>query len=527
MGAWMGWQSYLAKKYPDAYQPKVAEKKVSENGQANSTAPAATQLENSATPQEASTLETKKNNQTATEQLRAETRQTYADTNWAFEISSHGMAIKNLKLAQYSDRKNQPITFAQDEDLSLFATGLIGQRIPLDFNIKKTGETQFVGEARIGDMLVTKIYNIESKDYIIKTQVRVENINNQFTGLVTQFSDRVQEIKSSFLMPQFDFQEFYIFHNGTADRTHVDLNKPVVETFNNSHVVSFGGQYFAAAVVDQSDILPEFRATTTLDANQPRALGTLTYNHLSTNKSMVLNYTSFAGPKSYELLKAVDPDLADMINFGFFRSIAKAIFWLMKSIHSVIGNWGVAIIFLTIIVRILVLPFNIIGYKQMKAMQAIQPQIKNLREKYKNDQQKLNQEMLTLMKEAKANPIGGCLPMFLQIPVFFALYQVIGHSIELYKAPFLFWISDLSVKDPFFVLPVLMGVTMFIQQKITPNTLEPAQQKVLLFLPVFFSFLMLTLPSGLTLYIFISTVFGVIQQIYFMKDNTTNLVKTS
>jgi YidC/Oxa1 family membrane protein insertase len=191
----------------------------------------------------------------------------------------------------------------------------------------------------------------------------------------------------------------------------------------------------------------------------------------------------------------------------------------MKTIHAAMGNWGVAIIFLTILVRILVLPFNVIGYKQMKAMAAIQPAMKSLREKYKSDPQKLNQEMLTLMKEAKANPLGGCLPMLLQIPIFFALYQVIGQSIELYHAPFIFWIHDLSLKDPFYVLPILMGITMFIQQKITPNTMEPAQQKIMLILPFLFTFLMVSLPSGLTLYIFVSSVFGVLQQLYFMKDN--------
>ena len=125
---------------------------------------------------------------------------------------------------------------------------------------------------------------------------------------------------------------------------------------------------------------------------------------------------------------------------------------------------------------------------------------------------------MVLMKEAKANPLGGCLPMFLQIPIFFALYQVIGQSIDLYHAPFMLWITDLSLKDPFYVLPALMGVTMFFQQKITPSTMEPAQQKIMNFMPIFFTFLMITLPSGLTLYIFISSIFGVLQQLYFMRE---------
>lgn len=163
----------------------------------------------------------------------------------------------------------------------------------------------------------------------------------------------------------------------------------------------------------------------------------------------------------------------------------------------------------------------------MRTMAKIQPQIKSLRERYKDDTQRLNQEMLTLMKENKANPLGGCLPMLLQIPIFFALYQVIGQSIELYKAPFALWIQDLSSKDPFFVLPILMGVTMFIQQKITPNNMDPAQQKVMMFMPIIFCFLMFSLPSGLTLYIFISSVFGILQQVYFTKEKNVALTVKS
>jgi YidC/Oxa1 family membrane protein insertase len=129
------------------------------------------------------------------------------------------------------------------------------------------------------------------------------------------------------------------------------------------------------------------------------------------------------------------------------------------------------------------------------------------------------------MKEAKANPIGGCLPMFFQVPVFFALYQVLGQSIELYKAPGLLWIHDLSVRDPLYILPVLMGVTLFFQQKITPNTMEPAQQKMMMIIPFVFTFFMMNLPSGLTMYIFISGLFGILQQLYFMKDDNRRTLK--
>ena len=154
-------------------------------------------------------------------------------------------------------------------------------------------------------------------------------------------------------------------------------------------------------------------------------------------------------------------------------------------------------------------------------MQKLQPEIAQVKLKYKDDQRRMNEEVMRLMKENKANPIGGCLPMLIQLPVFFALYQVLAQSMELYRQPFIFWIHDLTVKDPFFVLPVMMGIAMFFQQKLTPVA-DPQQAKILQWMPVIFSVLMFTLPSGLTLYIFISTLFGICQQYVFLKDRSAS-----
>ena len=155
-------------------------------------------------------------------------------------------------------------------------------------------------------------------------------------------------------------------------------------------------------------------------------------------------------------------------------------------------------------------------------MQQIQPEIQRLKEIYKDNTQALNQEMMKLMRDNKVNPMGGCLPIVLQLPIFWALYQVLQNSIELYRSPFLGWIHDLSLKDPYYVLPVLMGISMFIQQKMTPSTMDPAQAKVMLIMPIFFAVLMMSLPSGLTLYIFVSTLFGILQQVFMMKDKQSN-----
>jgi YidC/Oxa1 family membrane protein insertase len=151
-------------------------------------------------------------------------------------------------------------------------------------------------------------------------------------------------------------------------------------------------------------------------------------------------------------------------------------------------------------------------------MQKLQPLISSLRERYKDDPQAMNRETMALWKEHKVNPLGGCLPMLLQLPIFFALYRVLGQSIELYQAPFFGWIHDLSLKDPLYVLPVLMGISMFIQQKTTPTTMDPNQAKFMQFLPLIFVFMMVNLPAGLTLYIFINTLSGIILQQIFMHD---------
>jgi YidC/Oxa1 family membrane protein insertase len=160
----------------------------------------------------------------------------------------------------------------------------------------------------------------------------------------------------------------------------------------------------------------------------------------------------------------------------------------------------------------------------MKAMQNLQPQITALKEKYKDDMQRFGQEQMALFKTHKVNPAGGCLPMLVQLPVFIALYAVLGNSIELYHAPFIGWIHDLSSKDPYYVLPVLMGISMFVQQKLTPNPgMDPTQQKILLIMPVVFSFIMISLPSGLTLYIFLSTLLGILQQTLMGRDHTKSV----
>jgi YidC/Oxa1 family membrane protein insertase len=224
------------------------------------------------------------------------------------------------------------------------------------------------------------------------------------------------------------------------------------------------------------------------------------------------NYFVYAGPKEYDTLKKSGFGLEHIVDFGFFSILALPLFWLMKVFYNIFPNYGVSIIILTILVRIPFIPLINKGQKSMKKLQDIQPKMAEIREKYKKDPQRMQKELMELYKRHKVNPMGGCLPILLQIPVFFALYKVLLIAIELRGAPFMLWIDDLSLKDPYYILPIIMGITMVIQMKMTPSTMEPMQQKIMMLMPVVFTFLFLTFPSGLVLYWLVNNVLSIAQQ---------------
>ena len=228
-----------------------------------------------------------------------------------------------------------------------------------------------------------------------------------------------------------------------------------------------------------------------------------------------LEIKGFIGPKDHRILESIDPRLTDMIEYGFFTFIAKPMFKLLLFLYEMIGNWGWAIVLITILIRLVLFPLTFKGMLSMNKMKELAPKVKELQQKYKDDRQKLNAHMMELYKKHGANPMGGCLPMLLQIPVFFAIYRVLLNAIELKGAPWILWITDLSVKDPYFVLPILMGATMYWNQKITPMSVtDPTQEKVMKFLPIIFTFFFVTFPAGLTLYWFVNNLLSVAQQYF-------------
>lgn len=222
--------------------------------------------------------------------------------------------------------------------------------------------------------------------------------------------------------------------------------------------------------------------------------------------------------KSYDHLISLGDKLHLSVDFGFFSIIAVPTLRVLQFIYKYIPNYGIAIILCTILIRLITFPLQYKSFKSMKKMQELQPEMTRLKEKYKDDAQKMQKETMELFKKSGANPLSGCLPLLLQMPFFFAIYKVLYSSVELVGAPFYGWITDLSIKDPFYVLPVLMAVAMFAQQKMTPTTsVDPTQQKVMLFMPVIFAFIMHSLPAGLVLYILVSTVVGIFQQMLVYK----------
>jgi len=244
-------------------------------------------------------------------------------------------------------------------------------------------------------------------------------------------------------------------------------------------------------------------------------------------------YSLFFGPKSMKILKKAGHDLGKALNFGWFTVLAKPCVWLMNRLYSVIPNYGIAIIILTLLIKIVLWPLGSKSYKSMSEMKKIQPLMKDIREKYKNDKKKMNEEVMGLYRTYKINPLGGCLPMVVQLPVFFALYRMLYQSIELRHAPFFLWIDDLSAPDRLFhfsfsipfmeppygipVLTIIMGATMLLQQKMSPPMGDPTQAKMMMFMPLIFTFIFINFSSGLVLYWLVNNILSISQQYYIQK----------
>ena len=438
--------------------------------------------------------------------------QTFEADKWSAQVSTLGLEFKSIQLKEYKQRSLENIFFRDQ-----FKTTFFGLSDPIPFAVSQGENENIIKGVYSSDKgKIVKTLTFNPKNYSVLSTYEIQG---DFPGLSVYMELPVNKnAKTSFLFPSFERQEYVVINNDGEDRDLISGDEFATRTFSQVKLLSIGTQFFSNAIVDNSSLKPN-ALVYAINSNES-VVARLDYEFSKSIKSFYISQTYFSGPKDDFILKSVDKQMFNLINFGWFKVICEPILYVLKFFYSKFSNYGVAIILLTLLMRLLVFPIAYRGYKSMDKMQKIQPKLKAIREKYKDDSQKANLETMALMKEEKVNPVGGCLPMLLQLPIFFAFYRVLSESIVMYQAPFMWWITDLSLKDPYYVLPVLMGLTMFIQQKLTPTALEPMQQKVMLFMPVIFSVFMISLPSALTLYIFVSTLFGVLQQYLFTKSKT-------
>ncbi len=492
---------------------------------------------------------------------------------WAV-FTSDDARLKALKLKKYKDRVKQSaitikltrfideilskkpeepknpepldlVNTREDKDLPLGLT-FNGSNLPLHENwevdkdqlrLLQNGEEGEITFSRTMDngLKVVKRFRFSSDQYAINLDVEVQNsssseVTNQL-GL-----EWIGEIELARLVKDEnkDFGLGYKFlrnqkvekkdFGGTGTSGCVPgcgTHKTTIEPFEIAERgdikwFSFGGEYFTALLIPPAskDIALTVKGS---EKELLRADVMTPPTTIPPQGKVNAAYRIYLGPKDEGRLEALGAGAEKLVDFGFFTIIAKPLLWFMRFPHRASGNDGMDIIIISMLIKIIFLPLTQISMKSMKEMQKVQPEMSRLREQYKNDKAKLQQEMMLLYKRRKINPMSGCLPMLIQIPVFFALYNALQNGIEMRHAPFLLWVVDLSAKDPIYITPIIMGATQFIQQKMTPSAADPAQAKMFLLMPVMFTFIFLNLPSGLVLYWLVNNVLSIAHQYYLNK----------
>jgi len=446
-------------------------------------------------------------------------------------FSSRGGSLKSLTLKHYREENSsaaKPVILGNDADPNIlsFATRATGIAVPdgmmfvADADNIKLGNSEpkrltFNYSSGQG-LTIKKVYTFTASSYGIKLETEV--INSSAAPL----SGTIQHVMTYPAEPKikdnrFDTAGAYLFSDNSLQSDKIKDVTSAPRRYDKTILwAGFADKYFLNAILsDKSSI-----ASVELKKNGAGFFESVISSPQFTvnpGQSLTVTHLLFVGPKDIDILKSQGNSLEQSLDLGWFTVIAKPLLYTLKFFYKYVGNYGIAIIIITIILKILFFPLTHKSYKSMKGMQKIQPEMTKLREKFKNDRDAMNKAVMDLYREHKVNPMGGCLPMVVQIPVFFALYKSLMFSIELRHAPFYFWITDLADKDPYYVTPVIMGVTMFIQQKMTPSNMDPLQQKMMLALPVVFTFMFLSFPSGLVLYWLVNNILTIGQQMYINK----------
>ncbi|MDI7261235.1 MAG: membrane protein insertase YidC [Thermodesulfobacteriota bacterium] len=495
-------------------------------------------------------------------------------SNYLAIFTSEGARLKHFKLEQYEDRvKESSLTISltrffknlfggkaeepkKPEPLDLVNTNE-GEGLPLGLvfhpssgnggwevdkeklRLLKAGEKGEVTFSKVLDneLIIFKKYRFTSENNAIDLEVEIQNKTSKeiTTQLGLEWVGKV-ELEKFADEGNKDFGLKYAFlKNQKVERT--DLGgvgasgctpgcgspKRKIEPFESSDQGAIGwyafeGEYFTTIIVPPSSEKNVILSVKGDDKNILKALLTASPFSVPPQGAVRMAYRIYLGPKEIGTLKELGVGAEGLIDFGFFTIIAKPLLWFLKLTHGVTKNFGIDIIILSILIKIIFLPLTQISFKSMKEMQKVGPEMARLKEQYKNDKARLQQETMLLYKRRKINPMSGCLPMLIQIPVFIALYNALQNTIEMRHAPFLLWIMDLSAKDPIYITPIIMGATMVLQQKMTPTVADPAQAKLFMLMPIMFTFLFLSFPSGLVLYWLVTNVLSIAHQYYMNKN---------
>ncbi len=412
-------------------------------------------------------------------------------------------------------------------DDAMFSVNLEKDSVDIKNNDKKIS---FLWTSPKG-VVVEKTYLFSPQTYVISLDVTIKNGSNQTIkdNLTLSLLKSVPDSVS-----RYGFEGPSALINNKLEQIKIKKIKKKDIYPGKLTWIAVQDRYFMSAIMPDEAV----DATMQLGINDDKILKN-TYVQpeqvIQSDDQHVFKYKLFFGPKSMTILKSVDYDLIKAVHFGMFDVLAKPCVWIMNFIYDFIPNYGVAIIILTILSKILLWPLGNKSYKSMAAMKKIQPLMAEIKEKYKDDKKKMNEEMMGLYKTYKVNPLGGCLPMVVQIPVFFALYRMLYEAIELRHAPFFGWINDLSAPDRLFrfdftvpfmqppygipVLTIIMGATMFIQQKMSPPAGDPTQAKMMMMMPIVFTVIFINFSSGLVLYWLVNNIISVAQQYYITKKN--------
>ncbi|MEZ0329382.1 MAG: membrane protein insertase YidC [Dissulfuribacterales bacterium] len=453
---------------------------------------------------------------------------------YSMVLSEKGAVIRSLALKKYltSQKDGKPIEIVHDDSALLLkldgkdtsACVFDASSTLLKLNEKNSNAELSFTCAMPGGGRVVKTFGLHANNYWIDIAIRVSGMEPQSISLSFQ-NDPLEKAGQIFAGPVY-------YSKGSINELELKKAGERKEVVEPLEWMGYSDHYFLTSLVTKTRDVPWRVAFERInDAGTFRSeLSTASGQLKQAKGETILELGAYIGPKEYSQLKAVNYDLTNALYFGWFDVIAKPLLLFLNFIHDYIPNYGVAIIIITVIIKILFWPLAHKSAKSMKTLQKIQPKLAKLKEKYGDDKEKLNKELMQLYKTYNVNPMGGCLPMLLQIPVFFALYKVLLQSIEIRHAPFVLWITDLSAPDRLMipgvelpwiggipVLTLLMGASMYLQQRLTPTAGDPTQAMMMRFLPLVFTFMFINFPSGLVLYWFVNNVLSIVQQYYINK----------